>query len=100
MDLSCAKIIVSNSCEGRSYAQLMLADLELLGDTPRVGGVDYFTRCSRNDAIFCDSETDRLLLERVGPGVLVVIAELGADRALEMKLRQRGLFLSSKECSP
>jgi hypothetical protein len=51
MELSCAKLIVSNSCEGRSYAQLSLADLELLGDAPRVGGVDYFTRCSRNDAI-------------------------------------------------
>jgi hypothetical protein len=52
MALSCAKLIVSNSCEGRSYAQLTLADLDLLGDTPRVGGgVDYFTRCSRDDAI-------------------------------------------------
>jgi hypothetical protein len=26
-------------------------ELELLGDTPRVGGADYFTRCSRDDAI-------------------------------------------------
>jgi hypothetical protein len=51
MDLSCAKLIVSNACEGRSYAHLTLADLDLLGDTPRVAGVDYFTRCSRDDAI-------------------------------------------------
>jgi hypothetical protein len=50
MDLSCAKLIVANSCEGRSYAQLTLADLELLGDAPHVGGVDHFTRRSRADA--------------------------------------------------
>jgi hypothetical protein len=51
MGLSCAKLIVSNACDGQSYAQLTLADLDLLGDTPRVGGVDYFTRCDRDHAI-------------------------------------------------
>ncbi|HEY0195573.1 MAG TPA: hypothetical protein VGC42_30880 [Kofleriaceae bacterium] len=51
MEMSCAKDIVSNACEGRSYAHLSLADLELLGDVPRVGGVDYFTRRHRDDAI-------------------------------------------------
>lgn len=51
MGLSCAKMIVSNSCAGRSYAELTLADLELLGDAPRVGGVDPFTRWYRNNAI-------------------------------------------------
>ena len=51
MSLSCAKLIVSNACDGRSYAQLTLAELDLLGDAPHVAGVDYFIRCSRDDAI-------------------------------------------------
>ena len=51
MDLSCSKMIVSTWCEGRSYEHLSLADLDLLGDTPRAGGVDSFTRRQRDDAI-------------------------------------------------
>ena len=48
MDLSFAKLIVSNSCAGRSYAQLTLADLELLGDAR---GLDYVTRYFHLEAI-------------------------------------------------
>jgi hypothetical protein len=51
LDLSCAKVIIGNSCEGRSYAHLTLVDLELLGDVPWVGGVDFFTCCHREQAI-------------------------------------------------
>lgn len=51
MGLSCAKLIVSEICEGRSYAQLTLADLDLLGDASRVSGVDYFTCRNRDRAI-------------------------------------------------
>ena len=51
MNLTCAKMLVSNPFEGRSYAHLTLSDLELLGDTPRVGGIDYFMRCQRDEAI-------------------------------------------------
>ena len=51
MDPLCAKAIIKGSSEGRSYARLTLADLELLGDIPDVGGVDYFTQMHRHEAI-------------------------------------------------
>lgn len=51
MDLSCVKLLVSNWCEGRSYAHLTLSDLELLSDAPNTRGVDYFMRRHRDDAI-------------------------------------------------
>jgi hypothetical protein len=51
IELTCAKMIVANAFEGRSYAHLTLADLELLSDVPETGGVDFFTRRSREDAI-------------------------------------------------
>src|SRR5882724_11328616 len=37
------------------------------------------------------------LLERSGLGVLAAVTELGADRAFEVKLRQRGLLLGGEE---
>jgi hypothetical protein len=51
MQLTTAKVLVSNICDGRRYPHLTLADLELLGDTPRTGSVDYFTHRERDDAI-------------------------------------------------
>jgi hypothetical protein len=54
MDLNCANLLVSNSCDGRSYAHLMRSDLELLRDAPDGVGVDYFTRRHRDDAIILE----------------------------------------------
>lgn len=51
MGLATAKDIVSTWCEGRSYAHLTVADLELLGDAPHVAGVEFFTRMDRDRAI-------------------------------------------------
>lgn len=50
IDLCCAKLLVDNFCDGKRY-DLTLADLDLLADAPRVGGVDFFTRRHRDDAI-------------------------------------------------
>jgi hypothetical protein len=49
--LNCAKGIVFNAEEGRSYASVTLAVLDTLADTPSVGGVDFFTSCNREAAI-------------------------------------------------
>ena len=51
ISLVCAKDLVSSWCEGRSYAHLTLADLDLLADTPRAGGVTFFLRTYRDAAI-------------------------------------------------
>lgn len=50
MDRHTAELIVRNSSV-RSYAHLTLADLELLGDTPRGADVAVFTRYHRDEAI-------------------------------------------------
>lgn len=51
MNLGTSKTIVAGFCEGRSYARLTLEELDILGNAPRVGGVDYFTVMHRDDAI-------------------------------------------------
>jgi hypothetical protein len=49
--LSCAMVIVDNSCGGRSYAHLTLTDLELLSHRPSHSGVDSSTYHDRENAI-------------------------------------------------
>lgn len=51
MSLPCAKDLVSRWCEGASYAHVTLAELDVLGDAPRVRGVDFFVRCERDAAV-------------------------------------------------
>ncbi len=51
IDSTCAKDIVTNSSEGQSYAHVTLSILDTLADTPRTGGVDFFTRGQRDTAI-------------------------------------------------
>jgi hypothetical protein len=51
MNLGTSKTIVARFWEGRSYARMTLDDLDILGNAPRVGGVDFITAMLRDDAI-------------------------------------------------
>lgn len=84
MGLGAAKIIVSEFCEGRSFAHLTLAELDALGDAPRVAGVNSQTSGARDHAIMYRKPW--LLYARLGPGVVAAaassmpLAALPADR--------------------
>jgi hypothetical protein len=66
IELACCKLLISEWCEGRSYAHLLLADLDLLADAPRIDGVEAFLSRYRDEAII--DRQPWLLFARDRPG--------------------------------
>jgi len=97
MDRDCAEFIVQNASKGRSrdYARLTLADLELLGETPAVDGVDNFTRWHRQDAII-ERKPYQLYTRAREPGWSKSVAIYRTDVPLEAPSGKNPHWLSGE----
>jgi len=93
MDPLCANAIINGSSQGRSYARLTLADLELLGDIPDVGGVDHFTRMHRHEAVI-ERKPYLLYARAQNPGWEGTVALYRTDVPLEAPLVEPSSWLS------
>lgn len=88
-----AKTLVADFCEGRSYAHLTLADLDLLGDAPRPGRGEHFPGDARDYAII--ERRPWLLYARQAPGSVAAASARAPIATLPADGRHGGIYGAS-----